>query len=318
MAKPEIITVRDGGGLIGFVAIDSEVCGKASGGLRMHAEVSEDELSLLARTMTLKYGFLGMPKGGAKGGIRFDPEGDPDEMRAILGRFGRAIAPLIVSGRYVPGPDMGVGDGSLLHLMACSGVPFRAESPWRFQAQGDFTAAGVVESFDRALGWLGVPAAGRTASIEGVGAVGLNVVRRLARLGTRVTAVATRRGAIRVKDGLDPEQWASFVQKHGESALHSYPGAEAIDRAGFLGQRVSAFIPCAHHHTVAAGDVAALGSKLIVAGANNPLSNDARKAAELIGIVVLPEFITNAGGVLGHSVVAAWSSGESPQPFGLS
>ncbi len=302
MTAPETIPIRDTSGLLGFVAVDSVVRGMASGGLRMRPDVTGAELALLARTMTLKYGFLGMPKGGAKGGIRFDPEGDPVEVKSVLCRFGRAIRPLIESGRYMPGPDMGVDNGRLRYLLEESGATIRAGALWPFSLQGDFTAAGVVESFGRSARWLGIPAAGRTASIEGLGAVGLNVARRLAAQGVRITAVATRHGAIGVEEGIDPARWVSFIEEHGESAVGSFPGAERLDRGEFLSRRVSAFIPCARHHTVTPADASRLGTKLIVAGANNPLSSDAREAAERAGIAVLPDFVTNAGGVLGGAI----------------
>src|SRR3989304_5438495 len=102
-----IFTAVHDGNVLGYVAIDSTVRDRSCGGLRMLPDIDEAEIRALARSMTLKYGFLGLPQGGAKAGVRCDPEAPKEERRQRLATFGQAIAPLLLSRIYVPGTDMG-------------------------------------------------------------------------------------------------------------------------------------------------------------------------------------------------------------------
>ena len=97
-----VCVARDGNDVLGYVAVDSTVGGRARGGLRMAPDVDEAEVCGLARAMTLKYGFLGLPQGGAKAGVRGDPEAPPEERRARLAAFARLVAPLLRSRVFTP------------------------------------------------------------------------------------------------------------------------------------------------------------------------------------------------------------------------
>ena len=105
-----VCTVVEDSTVMGYVVIDSTVGGRSCGGLRMLPDVDEAEIRSLGRAMTLKYGFLGLPQGGAKAGVRGDPEAPQAERWRRLVEFGRAIAPLLRSHVYIPGTDMGTED----------------------------------------------------------------------------------------------------------------------------------------------------------------------------------------------------------------
>lgn len=300
--EPEIIPVRDPeAGLEGWVAIDRTVRGQASGGLRMTPWVDGDELALLARTMTWKYGFLGIPKGGAKAGIRFDGEREPERVPDLLARFGRAIRPLIQSRRYVPGPDMGTDEERIRHLLRSCGCLGREGEAWRWAESGRYTAAGVVGAFHaarRAAGGKGRP----TAGIEGYGAVGGSAARMLAEEGVSVVAIAIRQGAVHNDKGIDLDVWESFLRSGGAADTRRFSGGETISREEFLRLPVSAFLPCAVTHTIREADAPIVGAPLIVPGANNPIEPAARGILESRGVVILPEFVTNTGGILGGAL----------------
>ena len=117
-----LITVSQGSEVIGFVAIDSAVGGRSCGGLRMLPDIDEAEMRGLARAMTLKYGFLGLPQGGAKAGVRYDPEAPQAERWQRLAAFGRAIAPMLLSRIYSPATDMGTDNAGIRHMLQAAGV----------------------------------------------------------------------------------------------------------------------------------------------------------------------------------------------------
>ncbi|MBN1826908.1 MAG: Glu/Leu/Phe/Val dehydrogenase [Candidatus Eisenbacteria bacterium] len=304
--EPRVITVEDReAGLLGWVVIDSAVAGQSSGGLRMHPRVDDTELRLLARTMTRKYAFLGMPKGGAKAGIRHDPEDDPERVFDLLARFGRVIRPLILSRAYIPGPDMGTDDERIRALFRASGAPFRPGDLWRYELSGRFTAAGVTESFFRAVAALGIPEKDLSVAVEGVGAVGLEAARMLARRGVRIAAIANAYGRIAKAGGIDPEDWAGFARRAGCEKIAGFPGATPLTHEEFLALPVTAFLPCATIHTIDEKDAGRLAAPVIVPGANDPLAPGARSALEARGVLVLPDFVVNAGGVLGGALAHA-------------
>lgn len=311
----EIVPVRDeAAGLEGWVAIDRTVRGQSSGGLRVSPTVDAGELARLARVMTLKYGFLGMPKGGAKAGIRFDPEGDPDRVLDLLARFGRAIRPLIETRRYVPGPDMGTDEERIRHVIGAAGLRKSEGKTWRWAGQGRFTAAGVVGAFEAAIRKTG-GTDGTTIAIEGMGAVGGSAARLLARRGYRVVAIANRDGRIHDDRGIDVEEWNAFAARVGPRRIAEFPGAKPISARDFLRLPVTAFLPCAVTDTIRAGDAPEFGAKLVVPGANLPVEPEARPLLEARGIVVLPDFVTNAGGVLGGALEYGGASADDAARF---
>jgi glutamate dehydrogenase/leucine dehydrogenase len=298
-----VLSVRDeGAGLEGWVVIDTIVAGMSSGGLRMTPTVDEEELRLLARTMTLKYGFLGFPKGGAKAGIRFDPERDPAGALDRLGRFGREIRPLIESRRYYPGPDMGTDDEKIRHLIRESGAPLREEETWPWADSGRFTAVGLVSALLASARHHAVPERDLSVTIEGIGAVGLAAARLLAARGVRVSAVSNRFGRIACDGGFDPEGWETFAAAEGAAAISRLPGGRSITREEFLSLPVVAFLPCAASRTLREEDAGRLGARWVVSGANHPFDAGVREALETRGAIVLPDFVTNAGGVLGGAL----------------
>ncbi|RPJ41202.1 MAG: Glu/Leu/Phe/Val dehydrogenase, partial [Candidatus Latescibacterota bacterium] len=302
----EIVRVRDDeSGLDAWIAIDTLVHGESSGGLRMTADVCEEELRRLAHTMTLKYGFLGFPKGGAKAGIRFDGEKEPEKARVLLGRFGRAARPLIEKRRYFPGPDMGTDEDAIRLVLREAGVLDRENRLWRWAESGPFTGTGVAGAFLAAAERLAIPPSERSVSIEGLGAVGLGSARRLAARGVRIVGASNRYGCVHVPGGLDPERWSAFVRAEGPAKIARFPGARSVSREEFLGLPVTAFLPCAIADSLTVRNEALLGARLVVPGANNPTTPEARIALERRGVVVLPDFVTNAGGVLGGALAFA-------------
>ncbi len=303
-----IYRVARGSEVMGYVVIDAAVAGHSSGGLRLAPDVSEAEVRGLARSMTLKYGFLGMPQGGAKAGVIGDPEAPQQERRQRLAAFARAIAPLMRDRVYLPGADIGTDASDIRYMMETGGVRIKRRE-MRGNRSGYYTAltafAGVRESA-RHLG-LGIP--GLSVAIEGFGKVGSALAVLLDSAGARIVAISTVRGAIFNPAGLKVGMLTSLLAEAGSRVVDLYGDAHRIDLEAVRELPVDVFCPCARQESVHAGNAARTRARIISAGANNPITPAAEQVLFDRGVLCLPDFVTSSGGVLGGRMELA-SIGE--------
>src|SRR6185503_10178150 len=192
----QVHRVAPGGTELGFVVVDSSIQGRARGGLRIVPEVTEVELRAAARAMTLKYGLLGLPQGGAKAGLHGDPDAPVEERRARMLAFARAIEPLLRTRGYVPDADIGTRADDIRWTMQALGLRVGAND-WQANRSGQYTAASCVAAARAALAHRGATLRDCRVAIEGFGSVGAAVADGLRREGARVVAVSTSRGALR-------------------------------------------------------------------------------------------------------------------------
>jgi glutamate dehydrogenase (NAD(P)+) len=301
-----VYTARGPEGVLGYLVIDSTVGDRACGGLRLLPDVDEAEMRGLAAAMTLKYGFLGLPQGGAKAGVRGDPEGPADQRRRTLEAFGHAIAPLLRSRAFNPGPDMGTDNGDIRHLLACAGVPV-GRRELRGERSGHYTALSVFAAAREALGLLGEDLRGKTVAIEGFGKVGGALARLMVDHGARVVAVSNARGAVYAPDGLDVGGLHEAVLGGGGLGPGCVPGARGIHPERLLELGVDVLCPCARHDRITAENVGSVRARVVSSGANNPLTRAAELSLHQRGIVCVPDFVSNCGGVLGGTMTfAGW------------
>jgi len=302
-----VCVARSGDDVLGYVAIDSTVHGRSRGGLRMLPDVDEPEMRGLARAMTLKYGFLGLPQGGAKGGVRGDPEAPAENRRARLGAFARLVAPLLRSGVFTPDTDMGTTRADIDHVLAVAGVtaPRRRGSASR---SGFYTALTVRAAARVAARAAGVELTGARVAIEGFGSVGASLALLVRDEGARVVAASTSAGAVYAPDGLDVARLAALGRELGSRAIEAYAdearggGARRIEREALLALPVDVLCPCARHGSVHEGNASAVQARVVAPGANNPVTPDAERALEARGVVCVPDFVSNSGGVLGGTM----------------
>jgi glutamate dehydrogenase/leucine dehydrogenase len=294
----EIITVTRGNELLGYVAIDSTIAGHCCGGLRMLPDVTETEMAGLARAMTLKYGFLSLPQGGAKAGVRGDPEAPPEVRRERLLAFGREIAPLLRSRRYVPHPDMGTNNTDIRSLLEAVGVKVKHRE-LRVKASGYYTALTVMAGVKQGARHLGLDLSRASVAIEGFGKVGSALGGLLDAAQVRVIAVSTSRGALYNPHGLDMKR---LCAETGSDFVERYRDADHLDRAALLELPVDILCPCARHDSIHAGNAARIAAKLISPGANNPITTEAERMLEARSVLCLPDLVTNSGGVLGGTM----------------
>ncbi|HUJ21281.1 MAG TPA: Glu/Leu/Phe/Val dehydrogenase dimerization domain-containing protein [Bryobacteraceae bacterium] len=296
-----LIHVQESSRLVGFIAIDSTIAGRACGGLRMSADVSTGELALLARAMTLKYGLLGLPQGGAKAGIISDPEAPEGQRLQALTTWARGAIVQLRSREYVPAPDMGTDNAAIRKVLQAAGVP-----PARRELQGErsgfYTALGVFLALESAAERLGKRLEGLTAIIEGFGKVGASVAGLLAQAGVRIVGASNSGGAI--YGGPFP---AAAIQDLLRSPQLSPP--ELLERPADI------LIPCARHHSIHARNWPRVQAGIITPGANCPVTAGAERALIARGVFVFPDFVANCGGVLGGTMEFAGVAGRHIESF---
>jgi len=269
----------------------------------MVEDLSEVEVRDAARSMTLKYGLLGLPQGGAKAGITADPTAPWSERRERLLEFGRAIEPMLRERAYIPDADMGTKAQEIRWMLQTLGAPVFSRE-WRDNESGRWTASSVLGAARAALGYLGESSAGKSVAIEGFGAVGYAVAILFAESGARVVAISTSQGAIHDPGGLNVDRLIMLAESVGHHVVEHYP-AQRIPRDSLRELAVDILSPCARRHSIHVGNASTVKARLICPGANNPVSPEAEAVLLQRGVMSLPDFLCNCGGVLGGTMAFA-------------
>lgn len=282
-------------GLKAVVAVDNIACGPAVGGVRMAADVSAEEAFRLARAMTLKNAAAGLPHGGGKSVIFGDPKMPAADKERLIRGFAAAIADLV---DYIPGPDMGTDELAMGWISDETGraVGLPRELGGIPLDEIGATGFGLVAAIEVAAQHLGLPLAGARVAIQGFGSVGRHAARFLAEKGAVLVAASDTRGTIADECGLDVAALSALKAEGG--VLHDHPRGRKLDGDGVIDIPCDIWIPAARPDVINAGNVARLHTKLVAQGANIPCTPEAEAALASRGILVLPDFIANAGGVI--------------------
>ena len=299
-----LYVVKQDSVVLGFIAVDSMIGGRARGGLRMLPDVSADEIRDAARAMTLKYGFLGLPQGGAKAGVRGDGEADREEKQARLAEFARVAAPLLEKRIYVPDSDLGTTAPDIQAMMRSIGAKVTRRE-WRTTRSGFYTAYSVLVAAASAFDHLAMTLEGKRVAIEGFGSVGSNLAQLIQSRGAKVVAISTSQGAIYDPAGLDIELLTHLASAHGSAFIRQVDPRLQIERSALLELPVDLLCPCARRHSIHEGNAANISATVICPGANDPISPAAESELLARGILALPDFVTNSGGVLGGTMAFA-------------
>ena len=286
----------------GYVVVDSIINGKCTGGVRMMPTVSLLELKHMARAMTLKYGFLGIPRGGMKAGIKADPEGDPATKQAILAEFGRKLSPMVRRQILQLGMDMGVGPEDFDGLMRAAGLgEARSSDPVSHSRSGFFTSLTVFSGVKVATEAIGLDLGRCTAAIQGFGSVGSTLAQRLAGRGVKLIAVSTIKGAMHNADGFDIDDLLENARRHGSGMVEHLVG-ERIGMDELLELEVDVLSPCAGSWSVSLNNAHRIRAKVVCPGANCAVTPDAERILFDRGIVSVPHFAASCGGALGSTM----------------
>ncbi|MCC6673177.1 MAG: Glu/Leu/Phe/Val dehydrogenase [Planctomycetes bacterium] len=301
--------LRDDGSVevyTGYRVQHSTARGPAKGGVRYAPNVNLDEVRALAAWMTWKCAVVNVPFGGGKGGVVCDPTKlSVSEMERVTRRYIAAIMDILGPDRDVPAPDMGtdgqvmawIADTYSMHVRSwqpaiTTGKPIElGGSAGRVEATG----RGVMLSTREALKVLGIQPNGVTAAVQGYGNVGQVSAMMLDRLGMKVVAVSDIRGGVHNARGLDLKALKSHFQK--TRTVEGFPGGEPVSNAQLLELGVDVLVPAATENVITSKNAANIKARVIVEGANGPVTARADKILDEKGIYVIPDILANAGGV---------------------
>jgi len=280
-------------GLRAIVVVDNVACGPSIGGIRMAADVSADEVFRLARAMTLKNAGAGLPHGGGKAGIIADPR-TADKPRLI-----RALALAIRDlTDYIPGPDMGTDEACMAWIQdeggRSVGLP-RVLGGIPLDEIGA-TGYGVAISADVAAGFCDLDLKGATVAIEGFGNVGRPAARFLAERGAVLVAASDSTGAIHDPDGIDID--VLIAAKAEQGSVIGYGRGRTIANDALFAVPCDILVPAARPDCIRDDNVDAIRAKLVLQGANIPATAHAETRLHERGVLSVPDFICNAGGVI--------------------
>jgi glutamate dehydrogenase/leucine dehydrogenase len=276
-----------------ILVVDNTACGPAIGGVRMAPDVSTDEVFRLARAMTLKNAAAGLPHGGGKSGIVADPR-TADKPRLIRA-FARAILQIA---DYIPGPDMGTDESCMAWIFdetgRAVGLP-RVLGGIPLDEIGA-TGYGLAQCAEVAAPFCNLQLQGATLAVEGFGNVGRPAASFLAQRGVKLVAASDSQGAIYDPAGIDVAELTAVKAKSGTVA--AYEPGRTLDRADVLTVPCDILIPAARPDCIRADNAPAIQAKLVLQGANIPATAEAESILHQRGVVVVPDFIANAGGVI--------------------
>lgn len=285
-------------GLRAVVVIDTTRYGMSAGGVRMAADLTLREMVRLARAMSYKYALLELPCGGAKAGIWLDPAA-PSRAR-VMAAFLEATRVLTESRAYIPGADMGTSAADFESLQGASGEAQRLglQQFDGLPLEDQLTGYGVVVAARTASEFLGGGLHGARVAIEGFGKVGAGAAKFFAQEGARLVAVSTVRGALYDADGLAIEELLALRERYGDAALEHASRGSRLEREALLALPVDILVPGARPDAIHAGNVESIQARLIVPAANIPYAPGSVERLQARGIIAIPDFVSNAGGVL--------------------
>jgi glutamate dehydrogenase (NAD(P)+) len=280
--------------------------GPSKGGLRYHPAVTLDEVKALAMWMTWKCSVVGIPFGGAKGGVIVDPKAlSVGELQRMTRRYAYEILPLIGPERDIPAPDLGTNEQVMAWIMdtystregfsvpgVVTGKPVAiGGSKGRSQA----TARGVMYITLSTLKHLGMPVEDARVVVQGFGNVGGGTVELLAQQGCRIVGVSDVHGGVYNERGLSPQGLTAFRERTG--TIVGFEGGDEVSNEELLELPCDVLIPAAIEAQLTDENADRVKTSVIVEAANGPTTPEADAIFEDRGILVVPDILANAGGV---------------------
>jgi glutamate dehydrogenase (NAD(P)+) len=280
--------------------------GPTKGGVRFDEDVNLGEVTALAIWMTWKCALIGLPFGGAKGGVRIAPKAlSRSELQRITRRYTLEIIEMIGPDRDIPAPDMGTDDQVMAWMMdtysaqkgysvpgVVTGKPVEIGGSL---GRREATGRGVVTCLVEACKHLGAPLEGLRVAVQGYGNVGSNAARIAAARGARVVAVSDVKGGIHLPGGLDLAKVEAWAKENG--TVVGFPGADTVTNAELLTLDCDALVPAALQGQLTAKNAGDVRARIVVEGANGPTSLEADAILRERGVFVVPDVLANAGGV---------------------
>ena len=291
----------------GFRCTHNVARGPSKGGIRYHHEVTLEETKALAMWMTWKCALMGLPFGGAKGGVVVNPkELSVSELERMTRRYTTEIINFIGPEADIPAPDVGTSPREMAWIFdtysmnkgysvlgVVTGKPLEVGgSVGRVEA----TARGAAFCVREALRKQDLSIEGRRVAVQGFGNVGSNLALILAGQGATIVALSDSRGGVHNADGIDVQ--AALAHKQDTGSLEGLAGAEAITNDELLLVDCDVLAPCALEQVITGDNADQIKASIVCEGANGPVTPDADVILDDRGVLVLPDVLANAGGVV--------------------
>jgi glutamate dehydrogenase (NAD(P)+) len=281
--------------------------GPSKGGIRYHPDVTLDEVKALAMWMTWKCALSNIPFGGAKGGVVCNPKTMSEgELQRMTRRYTSEIINEIGPEKDIPAPDVGT-DGRVMAwifdtysmnkghsvLGVVTGKPLTIGGSL---GREEATARGALYCVREAMRKKQIPLQGATVAVQGFGNVGSYLAQFLAEDGSKVIAVSDSSSGLHNPNGIDVQ--AAIAHKRETGTLAGFRGAESISNEDLLLLECDVLAPCALEQVITSNNAAKVKAKVVVEGANGPVTPGADEILEDKGVLVLPDILANAGGVI--------------------
>ena len=285
--------------------------GPCKGGLRYHPDISIDEVKALAAWMTFKCAVVNIPYGGAKGAVKVDPlQLSKNELKRLTRRYTAMLLPLIGPEKDIPAPDVGTNPEVMGWIMdtysmlkgytipgVVTGKPLEIGGSL---GRREATGRGVMLMTRETLHRLGIPIIGTTVAIQGIGNVGGATARLLHKEGCRIVAVSDVSGGLYRQSGLNIPDVLAYLSKSPDNLLSGYhaDGVKHITNEGLLTLDTDILIPAALENQINIDIAPRIRSRVIIEAANGPTTSEADEILEKMNVLVMPDILVNAGGVV--------------------
>ena len=281
--------------------------GPVKGGFRYGPGVSLGECAALAMWMTFKCALMGLPFGGAKGGVRCDPNRMSDaELERVTRRYASEIFPVIGPNVDIAAPDMATGEREMAWFMDTYSQQVGHSVPeivtgkpvvlGGTEVRDVATGLGAVFCIETVMKGRGETVEGKRVVIQGLGNVGAVIARELDARGARIVGLADVTGGVRAEAGLKLDDVLTWTSEH--RFLRGYRGAEEVGRIQVLETPCDLLIPAALEGQITAGNAPLVDCQMVFEAANGPLTPEADEILAERGIEVIPDVLVNAGGVI--------------------
>jgi glutamate dehydrogenase (NAD(P)+) len=292
---------------IGYRVHHNTVLGPTKGGLRYAADVDLGEVSALAMLMSWKCALMGLPYGGAKGGVRCDPRKlSMHEKENLTRRYTAEIILMIGPDLDIPAPDLGTDEQTMAWMMDTYSMTQGKSVPGVVTGKPlivggsagrrEATGRGIVYTLYQAARHLGHELRGRKVIVQGFGNVGGVAARLLWREGCVIVGISDVKGGIWKPDGIDIRQLEGHVAETGSVA--GFPGSEPISNSDLIAQPCDVLIPAAVGGQIHEGNADRIKASIVAEGANGPTTPEADVILRERGVTVIPDILCNAGGVV--------------------
>ena len=291
----------------GYRVQHNQTLGPFKGGIRYHPNVTLTEVASLAILMTIKNALLNLPLGGAKGGVAVDPTClSKMELQKLTRSFTSELGPFIGPDKDIPAPDVGTDSQTMAWMLdtysleygfaqtgVVTGKPIEIGGS---QGRVLATGLGVVYTTQKILMTQGKSIKDSTIAIQGFGKVGMHTAISAFESGAKIVAVSDVSGAIYKPEGIDIIKLIEFVEEN--KFIKNYPYASSIHHDELLALDVDVLAPCALDGVIHEKNASSIRAKIIVEGANGPITTKADKILNEKSILVVPDILANGGGVV--------------------